>query len=69
MDPASGPELPAEWRARLEMAHQKFEEAHRQLASRGERMRTTIFGAVGVEDYVRFNVSQAPGFAPRPGKL
>lgn len=54
MDPASGPSTPAEGRARLETAHQKFDEACRQAASHGERMRTTIFGAVPVEDYVRF---------------
>jgi hypothetical protein len=36
------------------MAHRQFEEACRRLASRGERMRTTTFGTVGVEDYVRF---------------
>jgi hypothetical protein len=54
MDPASGPATLAEGRARLETAHQKFDEACRQLASRGDRMRTTIFGAVQVEDYVRF---------------
>jgi hypothetical protein len=54
MDPASGPATPAEGRARLEAAHQQFEAACRQLGSRGERMRTTIFGAVPVEDYVRF---------------
>jgi hypothetical protein len=54
MNPASGPPTPAEGRARLETAHKKFDEACRQLASRGERMRTTTFGAVGVEDYVRF---------------
>lgn len=54
MDPASGPATPAEGRARLETAHQKFDEACRRIASQGERMRTTIFGAVLVEDYVRF---------------
>jgi hypothetical protein len=54
MNPASGPATPAEGRARLEAAHQQFEAACRQLGSRGERMRTTIFGAVPVEDYVRF---------------
>lgn len=54
MDPASGPATPAEGRARLETAHQKFDEACRQIASRGDRVRTTIFGAVRVEDYVRF---------------
>ena len=54
MNPASGPATPAEGRDRLETAHQKFDEACRQLASHGERMRTTIFGAVSVEDYVRF---------------
>lgn len=42
MDPASGP------------AHQEFAEACRQIASHGERMQTTIFGAVPVADYVRF---------------
>jgi hypothetical protein len=54
MDPASGPATPGEGRVRLEAAHQKFAEACRQTASHGERMRTTIFGAVPVEDYVRF---------------
>jgi hypothetical protein len=54
MDPASGPATPAEGRVRLETAHQKFDEACRQAASHGERLRTTIFGAVPVEDYVRF---------------
>jgi hypothetical protein len=54
LNPASGPPTPAEGRARLETAHNAFDEACRQLASRGERMRTTTFGAVGVEDYVRF---------------
>src|SRR5437899_11488253 len=54
MDPASGPATPAEGRVRLETAHKTFDEACRQVASQGERMRTTIFGAVPVEDYVRF---------------
>ena len=54
MDPASGPATPAEGRVRLETAHKTFDEACRQLASRGGRMRTTTFGTVGVEDYVRF---------------
>ncbi len=54
MDPASGPASPAEGRRRVEAAHQKFAEACRQTASLGEPMRTTIFGAVPVEDYVRF---------------
>ena len=54
MNPASGPATPVEGRVRLEIAHQKFAEACRQTASHGERMQTTIFGAVPVEDYVRF---------------
>jgi hypothetical protein len=41
MDPASGPPTPEKGRARLESAHRTFDEACRQLASRGERMRTT----------------------------
>jgi hypothetical protein len=54
MNPASGPDTPAQGRARLESAHQKFDEACRQIAAHGEPVRTTIFGAVAVEDYVRF---------------
>ena len=54
MDPAGGPATPTEGRARLGTAHQKFDETCRQIASRGDRVRTTIFGAVRVEDYVRF---------------
>jgi hypothetical protein len=54
MDPAAGPATPAEGRVRLEAAHQKFDDACRQLALHGGRMRTTIVGAVSVEDYVRF---------------
>ena len=54
MNPASGPATPEEGRARLETAHQKFDEACRQVALHGERMRTTIFGAVHVAEYVRF---------------
>ncbi len=54
VDPPSGPATPAEGRVRLETAHRKFDEASRQTVSHGERMRTPIFGAVPVEDYVRF---------------
>jgi hypothetical protein len=54
MDPVDGPATPAEGRARLENAHQKFDEACREIASRGDRVQTTIFGAVRVEDFVRF---------------
>jgi hypothetical protein len=54
MNPASGPATSAEGRVRLETAHQKFDEACRQAALHGGPMRTTIFGAVLVEDYVRF---------------
>jgi hypothetical protein len=49
MNPASGPATVAEGRRRLETAHQKFDEACRQIASRNARMGTTIFGAVPVE--------------------
>jgi hypothetical protein len=52
--PANGPATPADGRVRLEEAHQKFDEACRQLASHGRPMRTTLFGTVPVEDYVRF---------------
>jgi len=54
LDPLSGPATPADGRARLERAHNAFDQACRQLASRGEHIRSTIFGVVSVEDYVRF---------------
>ena len=54
MNPAGGPPTPADGRARLETAHKQFDEACRQVASKGHRMGTTVFGAVPVEDYVRF---------------
>ena len=54
MNPASGPATAAEGRRRLETAHQKFDDACRQIASQPIGMRTTIFGIVPVEDYVRF---------------
>ena len=54
MNPTAGPARAAEGRARLEAAHRQFDEACRQLTSQGTRMRPTIFGAVPVEDYVRF---------------
>lgn len=54
MNPAAGPPTAAEGRARLETAHKQFDEACRQVALKGDRMGTTVFGAVPVEDYVRF---------------
>ncbi len=54
MDPARGPATPAEARVRLEAAHRKFDDACRELATRGDRIRSTLFGAVPVEEYVRF---------------
>ena len=54
MNPASGPATPAEGRTRLETVAPEVDEACRQTAFHGERLRTTIFGAVPVEDYVRF---------------
>src|SRR5206468_384914 len=48
MDPANGPATPAEGRARLEAAHGQFDDACRRLASSGEAIRTTVFGAVRV---------------------
>jgi DinB family protein len=54
MNPVAGPSTPAEGRARLAAAHDRFEAACRDLAARGAPMRTTMFGAVAVEDFVRF---------------
>ena len=54
MNPASGPDTPQEARVRLEQAHEKFNEICRHIAAHEGWMPTTIFGAVRVEDYVRF---------------
>lgn len=54
MNPATGSPTPAEGRIRLETAHKQFDAACRQVASTGNRLGTTVFGAVPVEDYVRF---------------
>ena len=54
MNPAAGPPTPADGRTRLEAAHLQFDQACRQVASKGQPLRTGIFGAVLVEDYVRF---------------
>jgi hypothetical protein len=54
MNPVAGPASPDEGRARLEVSHGRYETACRALASRGEPMRTPMFGAVPVEDFVRF---------------
>jgi len=54
MNPPAGPSTPADGRARRAAAHERFEVACRDLAARGAPMRTTMFGAVPVEDFVRF---------------
>lgn len=54
MNPLTGPPTPADGRARLAAAHERFEAACRDLAARGAPMRTTMFGAVPVEEFVRF---------------
>jgi hypothetical protein len=54
MNPLNGPATADEGRARLDAAHERYETACRQLAARGEPMRTPMFGRVPVEDFVRF---------------
>ena len=54
MNPIDGPATPAAGRARLEAAHERYETACRELAARGAPMRTTMFGPVPVEDFIRF---------------
>jgi hypothetical protein len=54
MNPLAGPSTPADGRTRLAAAHDRFETACRDLAARGAPMRTTMFGAVPVADFVRF---------------
>jgi len=54
MNPVDGPATPAEGRARLDAAHDRYETACRELAVRGAPFRTPMFGPVPVEDFVRF---------------
>lgn len=54
MDPVAGPPTPADGRARLQAAYEQFDAACRDLASRHEPIKSSVFGAVKVEDYVRF---------------
>jgi hypothetical protein len=51
-NPDRGPETPAQARARLESAFSAFEQACRRAA--GQKVDTSIFGPVTVEDYARF---------------
>ena len=55
LDPTSGPATPADARVRLETAFAKFDQECRRRASSGRDIRTAAFGAVSVEDLVRFN--------------
>jgi Protein of unknown function (DUF1569) len=54
MNPAAGAATPADGRTRLMAAHQRFEAACRTVAARRTPMNTPMFGAVAVEDFVRF---------------
>lgn len=54
MNPAAGAATPAEGRTRLMTAHERFEAACRTVAARRMPMNTPMFGAVPVEDFVRF---------------
>jgi hypothetical protein len=54
MNPAAGAATPADGRTRLMTAHARFETACRAVAARGTPMKTPMFGAVAVEDFVRF---------------
>ena len=54
MDPTGGPATPAEARARLEGALARFDQECRRRAASGQRVVSTPFGTVSVEDYARF---------------
>ena len=55
LDPAGGPATPAEARVRMEAAFARFDHECRRRAANGQRVVSTGFGTVRVEDYVRFN--------------
>jgi hypothetical protein len=54
LNPASGPATPAQASERLQAAHERYEAACRARAARGPLLRTPMFGAVPLADYVRF---------------
>ena len=54
MNPAAGAATPADGRTRLMAVHERFEAACRALAARRTPMNSPMFGAVVVEDFVRF---------------
>jgi hypothetical protein len=55
LDPASGPATPAEARVRLEGAFARFDQECRRRDASGQKFWTPAFGAVSLEDFVRFN--------------
>jgi len=71
LDPVSGPAATlAQARVRLEGAFARFDQECRRRAASGQRVVSTGFGTVSVEDYVRFNAmhtrhhcKQMPGAA------
>ena len=55
LDPATGSATPAQARARLEGALDRFDQECRKLAASGQHLVSTSFGTVSVEDLVRFS--------------
>jgi len=53
-DPSTGPANPAQARLRLESALRKFDQACRSRAERGQKVSSSIFGAVPVADFAKF---------------
>jgi hypothetical protein len=54
MDPPVGPATPREARVRLEAVLNRFDQACRARAASGQKVPSTIFGAVPVADFARF---------------
>jgi hypothetical protein len=54
MNPVTSAANPADGRTRLTTAHERFEAACRAVAAGGTPIKTPMFGAVAVEDFVRF---------------
>jgi len=68
--PAAGPATPADGRVRLQGALTRFDQACRARAASGQDVASTIFGAVPVADFARFqelhvrhHILQMPGAA------
>jgi hypothetical protein len=67
--PEAGSASPSEGRVRLQGALDRFEEACRARAAQDQKVASTIFGAVGVGDFARFQELHVRHHTPQMAAL